>query len=352
MAWNRPTLDALIKRNQADIESSLPGTDAKVRRKNLNVFAKIISVCTHGLYGNLEYIAKQILPDTAESKYLDRHSSLWLTVPRKAASFAVGQVVFTGTNGTLIAAGTVIVRSDGLEYSTDADVTIALSQAIANVTALIAGQSGNTVSGTVLNLASPIAGVNGNVTVHATALTGGADQELDQDLSNRVVARIQNPPHGGAKHDYELWALEVPGVTRAWVYAQELGIGTVTVRFVRDGDASIIPDAAEVTAVQDYIDAMRQVSLKSFYVVAPIAAPIDYTIQLTPDTPAVRAAVIAELDDLLKREAVPGGTILLSHQREAISISAGETNYVMTSPSADVTNATGYISTLGVITWL
>lgn len=351
MAWFRPTLETLIKRNQADVESSIPGTDAKVRRSNLNVIAKIISACAHGLYGYIAYQSKQIFPDSADTKNLDRHASLWLTVPRKAASYAVGQVVLTGTNGILIDAGTVLMRSDGLEYATDADVTISAGQAIADVTALTAGQTGNAIVGTTLSLASPIAGINSAATVHTTAMTGGSDQEENTDLSSRVVKRIQNPPHGGAKHDYELWALEVPGVTRAWVYPQELGRGTVTVRFVRDDDASLIPDAGEVDVVQAYIDALRPTTA-DVYVVAPIAAPVDYEIQLTPNTPASRAAVIAELDDLHKREAVPGGTILLSHIRESISISAGETNYVMTVPNADVTNATGYMATLGVITWL
>lgn len=352
MAWFRPTLETLIKRNQADIESSIPGTDAKVRRSNLNVIAKIISACAHGLYGYIAYQAKQTFPDTADTENLDRHASLWLTVPRKAASYAIGQVVLTGTNDTLVEAGTVLIRADGLEYATNTDVTISGGQAIADVTALTAGQTGNALAGTALSLASPIAGVNGAATVHTTAMTGGSDQEENPDLSSRVIKRIQNPPHGGAKHDYELWALEVPGVTRAWVYPGEMGSGTVTVRFVRDDDASLIPDAGEVETVQDYIDERRTVTAKGCYVVAPIAAPINYTIQLTPDTPANRAAVIAELDDLLKREALPGGTILLSHIREAISISAGETNYVMTVPNADVTNATGYMATLGVITWL
>lgn len=352
MAWFRPTLETLIKRNQADIESSIPGTDAKVRRSNLNVIAKIISACAHGLYGYIAYQAKQIFPDTADTENVDRHASLWLTVPRKPASYAIGQVVFTGANGILIETGTTLIRADGLEYATDADITISAGQAIADVTALTTGQTGNAVAGTTLSLASPIAGINSAATVHTDGITGGSDQEETADLSARVVKRIKNPPHGGAKHDYELWALEVPGVTRAWVYPGEMGGGTVTVRFVRDDDASLMPDAGEVATVQDYIDERRTVTAKGCYVVAPIAAPIDYTIQLTPDTPAGRAAVIAELDDLLKREALPGGTILLSHIREAISISAGETNYVMTVPNADVTNATGYMATLGVITWL
>lgn len=351
MAWFRPTLETLIKRNQADIESSIPGTDAKLRRSNLGVLSKIISTLAHGLYGYLAYISQQIFPDTADTQNLDRHASLWLKVPRKAASYAVGQVVFTGTNDTLIEAGTILIRADGLEYSTDADATIAAGQAIASVTALTAGQTGNAVAGTSLNLASPVAGITSLVAVHTTALTGGADEEADQDLSARVIKRIQNPPHGGSKHDYELWALEVPGVTRAWVYPQELGAGTVTVRFVRDDDASIIPDAGEVATVQAYIDDLRPTTA-DVSVVAPIAAPINFTIQLTPNTVAAKAAVEVELLDLISREAVPGGTILLSHIREAVSISAGETNYLMTAPAADVVNTTGYISTLGVITWL
>lgn len=352
MAWFRPALETLIKRNQADVESSIPGTDAKVRRSNLNVIAKIISACAHGLYGYIAYQSKQIFPDSADTKNLDRHASLWLTVPRKAASYAVGQVVLTGTNGILIDAGTVLMRSDGLEYATDADVTISAGQAIADVTALTAGQTGNAIVGTTLSLASPIAGINSAATVHTTAMTGGSDQEENTDLSSRVVKRIQNPPHGGAKHDYELWALEVPGVTRAWVYPQELGGGTVTVRFVRDDDASLIPDAGEVVTVQDYIDERRTVTAKGCYVVAPIASPINFSIEITPDTAAVRAAVEAELMDLLQRESIPGSTILITHIHEAVSIAAGEQNFVMTVPNADVTNATGYMATLGVITWL
>ena len=57
------------------------------------------------------------------------------------------------------------------------------------------------------------------------------------------------------------------------------------------------------------------------------------------------------MQDLLLREAVPGGTILLSHIRAAISAAAGETDYVLLSPSANVTNSTGNMSTMGTITW-
>jgi uncharacterized phage protein gp47/JayE len=91
-------------------------------------------------------------------------------------------------------------------------------------------------------------------------------------------------------------------------------------------------------------------------VFAPTPVKLDFTISLTPDTTAARAAVQAELEDLLLREAEPedgdgSGTILVSHIREAISLAAGETDHALTAPAADVTLAAGEMSVMGTITW-
>jgi uncharacterized phage protein gp47/JayE len=195
-----------------------------------------------------------------------------------------------------------------------------------------------------------VPGVASAALVAAPGLTQGADAESDDALRLRLLARIRQPPMGGSASDYVAWALQVPGVTRAWVYPLENGVGTVTVRFVRDNDVDFIPDAGAVTAVQEYIDARRPVTAQ-VTVLAPTAAPLDLTIALTPDTAAVRAAVTGELQDLLRRDAKPGGTILISRIREAISVSAGETNHVLSAPTADVTHLAGEMPTLGTITW-
>jgi uncharacterized phage protein gp47/JayE len=81
-----------------------------------------------------------------------------------------------------------------------------------------------------------IPNVQSVVVVDANKLVNGSDIESIPDLRARLLERIQNPPSGGAAEDYVAWALEVPGVTRAWVYPKEMGAGTVTVRFVRDND--------------------------------------------------------------------------------------------------------------------
>lgn len=351
MAFNRPTLQTLIARNQGDIESNLPGTDAKVRRSNLNILGKLIAGVAHGIYGYIAWAGKQILPFDAEDEELDRHANFWLAQPRKPATPAQGSVPILGANGRVIPAGTVLIRADGVEYATDAEVTIAVGTATVAITAVVAGAAGNAIAGTTLTLASPIAGINGNVTVQAGGLTQGADVETDDELRVRVLARPKQPPHGGAQFDYVNWALEVSGVTRAWCYPLEQGDGTVTVRFVRDNDAGIIPDAAEVAAVQAYIEARYPVTGHVF-VVAPIAVPVDFIFTtITPATQAVKDAVSAELADLISRESEPGGTILITHIRAAISIAAGEENYVLASPAADVNHAAGYMATMGNITW-
>ena len=65
-------------------------------------------------------------------------------------------------------------------------------------------------------------------------LDGGTDEETDEELRARVLRRIRQPPMGGDAYDYVAWALAVPGVTRAWCSPLEMGIGTVTVRFMMD----------------------------------------------------------------------------------------------------------------------
>lgn len=349
MPFTRPTLPQLIERDIADIESRLPGSDARLRRSVLGALARAHAGAVHGLYGFLDWLSRQILPDTADAEILARWANVW-GVTRKAAAQAKGSVTLTGTTGVVIPAGTVLQRSDSVEFTTDAEATLAAGTATAAVTASVGGAAGNTAAGSALAFVSPIAGVNSSATVTAAGLTQGTDTESDDDLRERLLTRIQSPPQGGTAADYVAWAKEVAGVTRAWCYPQELGVGTVTVRFVRDDDASIIPDAAEVQAVQDHIDPLRPVTA-DVSVAAPIAVPLDFTITITPATQAVKDAVAAELADLLRREAEPGGTILLSHIREAISVAAGETNHVLTVPAADVTHTTGQLATMGTITW-
>lgn len=352
MAFARPTLQQLLDRIQADIESRLPGTDPRLRQSLLGIVARAHAGATHGLYGYLDWLSRQILPSTAEAEILEQHASWW-GVARLAAAPAQGNVTVTGTDGSVIPAGTTLQRSDGAQYTTEAEATIASGSATAAVTAVDGGQDTNASAGQKLTLVAPIPGVQSSATVAAGGLVGGTDIETDDALRERLRQRVQNRPQGGALADYETWALEVEGVTRVFVMPNWNGLGTVGVYFMRDDDASPIPDAGEVAAVQAYIDERRPVTA-AVTVYAPTAVPVAMTISLNPNTSAVQLAVTAELQELFRRQNVEdgagSGTVLLTHIREAISRAAGENNHTI-DLVADVTLNTGEITTLGAITF-
>lgn len=349
MPFDRPTLPEIIDRGAAEFESRLPGVLVRVRRSLVGVLNRVLAGALSSLYQYVEWLNRQVWPDQAEAEHLVAHGARW-GVYRVPAAPATGLAGLTGTNGVVIPAGTVLQRGDGARFTTDELGTIAAGLATVPVTAELPGQAGNTAASTPLQLASPIAGVNSAATA-STALVGGAEIEDVEAWRARILARIRKAPQGGAADDYEAWALEVPGVTRVWVSPGEIAAGTVTVRFVRDEDLSPIPDAGEVSAVQAYIDERRPVTAIT-YVVAPTAVPLDFTIDLSPDTPATRAAVEAELRDVIRREGRPGGTLLITHLREAISVAAGETDHVLSSPGANVPHTTSELPVMGVITWL
>lgn len=351
MPFARPTLTEIIDRIIADISSRVVGVDsAMLRRSLLGIVGRAEAGAAHQLYGYIDWVARQAIPDTAEAEWLERWAAIW-KITRKPADFASGSVTFTGANGSPIPDGTIVQRSDGVQYATQGAAAISGSSATVPVLALVAGEAGNAGAGIAVSLLSPVAGVQSSAAVAAGGLTGGDDVESDERLLARLLQRIQNPPQGGAEADYIGWALEVPGVTRAWVTPRVMGAGTVGLQFVTDDDpAGIIPDAGKVAEVQANVDVKRPVTA-DVYVTAPIADALDMTIKLSPNTATVRAAVLAELQDLITRDSVPAGTILISRLREAVSIAAGEQNNQITTPTADVTHAAGHMAVLGTVTF-
>lgn len=347
--WTRPSLETIVERTKQDLESRLETAGAVLRCAVIAVIARVLAGAAHLLHGHLQFNADQLWPDTAIGRFLLRHASIW-GIDQQEATFAAGNVEFEGADGLTIPAVAVMRRSDGVEYAVTVAATFSGGVASVAVEAIEAGADGNCDPGVVLTLTQPIAGINSAGEVDGDGIAGGNDIESEDNWRGRLLDRIRRPPLGGAERDYEKWAKEVPGVTRVWVEAEWLGPGTVGVQFVRDGDDDIFPDAGAVADVQDHIDEERPVTAHAT-VSAPVPDPVDYEIRISPDTPEVRAAVAAELDDLHYRDGEPAGTILLSRMREAISIAAGELDNELISPSADHVSGAGELPVRGDITW-
>lgn len=350
MSFERPALTELVTRISADIKSRLSLVSPALRRSVRYVFARVLAGAVHMLHGHLEYLGRQLFADQSEDEYLVRQASLY-GLSKSAATFATGTATATGTNSTVIPEGTVLRRADDVQYTTTAEATITSGTAELSVTAALAGEDGNADADTVLTFESPVSGVDAETIVTEDGLTGGANQESTEALRTRLLQYLRNPPEGGAEEDYRTWALGVAGVTRVWVYPMVDGAGTVTVRFMRDGDAgSGFPSAGEVTEVQEYIDERRPVTA-DVTVVAPVEKEWDFELAVTPDTTAVREAVEAEILDLFLREGEPGETIKLWQVEDAINDAAGLTDYTLTAPAADLTHAAGELPSVGTFTW-
>lgn len=358
MTFRRPTLDEIRARIAAEFQARLPGADTTLRQSNLRVIGDVIAALNHAHHGHMVWLARQIIPDTAEDSWLDRWADIF-GIQRKPAAFAIGAATVTGTDGTAIPAGTRLRRADGAEFEALAGAVIAGGTATLAVRARLAGAGANSGDGTALRLTSAISGADSEA-LAAGEIAGGSDVETDDDLRGRMLLFLQAPPQGGAASDYAQWALEVPGVTRVWVSAGEMGLGTVTVRFMMDevraafggvpqGTNSPAPTGDQLL-VHDHVNVLRPVTAELF-VVAPVLDAVDVTISgLVPDTAEVRAAIETELADMLFRVATPGGTVPLSKIWEAISLASGETSHVVVAPAADVVTATGHLAVLGTIT--
>jgi uncharacterized phage protein gp47/JayE len=312
MPWSTPTLREVRSLIRDSIRGSLPGADALIPNSNLRIMSDAQGGACHLSLQYIDWLALQLIPDTAETEWLDRHGDIWLTnadgtTGRKVATLAEGTASLTGDVGTVVPVSTRMTGPAQIEYETLEQVYLGSLPSDVSIRALDPGAIGNQEQGAVLTIIDPVVGLDGAATVNT--LTGGVDEENDNYLRARLLKRIRQPPMGGDANDYELWALAVPGVTRAWCAPLEMGIGTVSVRFMMDelraeNDGFPLPE--DIDTVQAYLDSQRPVAVKDFFVVSPIPEPIDFTIKdLEIDDPSTRAAIIVSVKDMLQQRAAP-----------------------------------------------
>jgi uncharacterized phage protein gp47/JayE len=366
MPWSTPTLRKVRELVRDDITASLYGA-AFIGNNVLRVMADAMAGLCHLTLRYIDWLALQLLPDTAEVEWLDRHGQIWLvnqdgSTGRKLATVASGTVQITSdVAGQTIPAGTQLVGTATTEqgttvaYETISDVITAAGGGPVNVEAraLDPGAVGNLEAGAELALLG--GGILGLTVATVVDMGGGVDTESDDDLRTRVLERIRQPPQGGALHDYTRWAKAVYGCTRAWTTGGEQDIGTVTVRVMFDelrADNDGFPLLQDLAAVEGYIDTVRPVAVKDFWVLAPLKQRIEaYINDLTPDTPEIKAAIAVSLEEMLYNYAAPGRTIYASWKYQAISNTPGVISFAMATPLDDVMPTPGHMAVLGDIVY-
>ncbi|MCG9094469.1 baseplate J/gp47 family protein [Laribacter hongkongensis] len=344
-----PTLPALVERARRDLSA----TGDPLRRSDIEVAARAVAGGEHGLYGYLDHVATQSMLVTAtDTEWIERHASMWLGPgARRPAVCGTGKARFRGAVGVQIAKGAVLQSSrTGQQYAVRDDAEVPADGVVdVRIAAIETGPASELSGGESLMLVSPQPGVSSDAV--ALWVSGGTNEETDASLKARTLERIRNPPQGGSAADYITWAMQVPGVTRAWCLPGHLGVGTVAVLFVRDGDDGPLPDATEIGLVQAHVDQLRPVTAE-LTVMSPVEKPVPYRIRVSPATADVKLAIESALIGLHYRECEPGSPLLRSHVSEAISGARGEHDHELLSPAADVHAGATEMLTFGGVEWV
>lgn len=381
MPFKRPTLTELRDKNRIQLESELRKTGSLLRFSNMRILADADAGLSHLHFGYLDYIALQSTPYTSTDEWLSGWAAMKSVYQNAAYAAQTVAYQFSGTPGAKVAKSIVLNRGDGYQYRLDAGVTIGPDGiGVGALTAILpdivsdpsgGGMSGNADAGTILTLDVALPGIESSGVMIEPAV-GGADIEEQESFRARMLLAYQNPPQGGSDTDYKQWALAVPGVTRCWVKRRLMGVGTVGVYIMCDGNdetnhgfpvgtdgISQLDDwgAAKATGdqgrVADHIYPLQPVTAL-VYVCSPVAKNINFEISGISNVGSdVTMAIDTAIDNVFFEGGNPDGTgkIFVSDLNRAIGDIEGTAGFILESPNVNILLGVGELPIRGEVNY-
>ena len=204
----------------------------------------------------LPEVIRLIFPEYSYGEFLDEHCKP-RGITRRAASAASGTLTITGTEKTIIPAGslfsTAAVNDEpSVEYETlEAAVIPASGTVTVDIQCTQTGVVGNTGENTIVLISSRITGIT--AVTNAEAVTGGTEKETDSSLIERIMDydRSQSDSFVGSVADYKRWATSVAGVGNATIIPAQDDTGLVTI-IITDANGDPATDQL-CTSVYNYI---------------------------------------------------------------------------------------------------
>ncbi len=186
--------------------------DMKARTRNLfgqdvnlainspiGIFIELFSWPLSLLWFTLEKIYNAFYIDTSTGQDLDNLAKN-IGIKRTLAARAIGEIEFSGDEGTIIPLGFLIETDSDpfIQFETTEEVAIDSSgTAIAGIVAVEAGSIGNVTANTITEIVNPISGLDS--TSNLESVQGGRDRETDTELRRRYKSSVSKP--GGSTVD-------------------------------------------------------------------------------------------------------------------------------------------------------
>lgn len=265
-----PTATEIKDRIVADLETKLNQTTPDLFKAFNKVLAGAIAGFILLLYQAILWVYRQLFPETADEKSLELLGAL-VNVPRLPAVFAVLQADVTGVNGYIPPEGTLFRSSTNVVYKITTTEAIASGTASVVLTAQESGEIGNVPNGTVLDIVSPDANLDGTATITATNTSGDDAESLDS-YRTRVASEYSKRRTGGAPADYEAWGLETPNFDWISPLDDPDTAGEVIVYGRVDNQTDGIPTGNQLTELETSLNVDPVTGLRTRH---PIGPPTD-----------------------------------------------------------------------------
>ena len=255
------TYESILSRMQDRFQelAGFPADDASDIGIRLKVLAgELFSACT-----NLDWLKRQVFPQTAQGIQLDYHAQQ-RGIQRKSAVRSQGTLEFSREAAQLydvtIPEGTVcaVSQEEGLRFVTTRKGILKAGDFSVSVPAASeeGGAQANAAAETIKVLVTPPPGVT--AVTNRDAFTGGADGESDEELRERVLESCRNIPNGTNSAFYREFALQYEGVYSAAVSPRARGTGTVDVYVASRGD---VPGGEVITQIQNDLNALKEINV-------------------------------------------------------------------------------------------
>lgn len=336
MPFKVPTLTEVNRVVENGFSQAFYGTSGILRAMVLKVISKVVAGTVYMIALLASYIWKNEFISTAEVDGLVRKGEVY-GMPPKPASRARGKIIVTGTAGTSVPAGTVLIDDvNGYEYELLSTATIPSGSTSISVQvySLGFGSQYNMDAGATLSFRDAATG-EFTFAVDSEGLYGGScvDVTVDgvvrqwgesiEDYRSRLKIRAKNQPMGGDVADYWLWAMSFSEVSNCFVVPNWPLTNSVSVFVANFNTPSIALNSTIVDEIQNYISSDDRRPATSEPVVATVAPKTcKFNVAIPVVNDFYKASILTACKNLFKTLG-PGQSFSIDMIRQAIIDNGG-----------------------------
>jgi uncharacterized phage protein gp47/JayE len=234
-----------------------------------------------------------------------------------------------------------------------------------NIESLDYGAETNQVNGSELLLDTPIINIDDKAIVNFNGLTGGSDEEDDEELRIRILERTSNLTAPFTKVGIPIFIKNnTININKIWVKTATPKAGQVEIYFVKDNQVNILPSSQDLQDVKNLIVGQvagvdgilpANMSDSSLFVLAPNIIDVNFNFtSISPNTQEMQEAITQSLQDFFNSDLVNLGQSVLKNEYESaifntIDNSGNSPIYSLSSPSSDIIINSGELARLGTI---